>query len=462
MDRLSEWGGPVLVKELRQALRARAFLVWVAVLVLACAWVALFGAAKSHEDFIGPRVLRYDLLGLEALWFGVLPLGAFRSMQTEREGEAWALLQMTGLSARALVWGKWASAVCQGALYSSVMAPYVLFTWYLGGLDLPTILTGLAVIHAVGFLLVAWGAALGTQSGPLVGRMTLQLVMVGVSVLALALGVARTKVETLVVGSVELTHTLVAVAVSLGVGWLLLEGAIADLAVAAEGAVWLARRAVIIVVGLTWVGAGLRVSMGWVDPAELAWASGWQGLGVVVAGSLALAERDGWPRVLGDRGWKRPGALRTFTTWVGLLAGAGAFWWTLLWLQPSVASRLLAFVVATWAYGVWVLSVGVIGGRLTPLRRVGDGAGTRLATLGAVGSAAVLAEVAERLTSARWSPFHGAWTLRQAHVLSPVSGLADFLAGEFRQGEQWMVVVVGVLSAWAAYRVLARRDRERA
>ena len=148
VERALVWAGdrlnPILVKETRQALKSRQFVVtFTLVLLLAWGWsifgVSLIGpsifyAARGFDMFLGYYVI------LAIPLFVVVPFGAFRSLASEREDGTYELLSITTLSPRQIVSGKLGSAVLQMLVYLSAVAPCLAFTYMLRGIDAPTIL----------------------------------------------------------------------------------------------------------------------------------------------------------------------------------------------------------------------------------------------------------------------------------------------------------------------------------
>ncbi|MGH7139314.1 MAG: ABC transporter permease, partial [Pirellulales bacterium] len=139
-DRLN----PILVKETRQALKSRQFVITFT-LVLALAWIwSIFGvamigpsiyfAARGLDMFLG----YYAILAVPLLV--VVPFGAFRSLASEREDGTYELLSITTLKPRQIISGKLGSAVLQMLVYLSAVAPCLAFTYMLRGIDAPTIL----------------------------------------------------------------------------------------------------------------------------------------------------------------------------------------------------------------------------------------------------------------------------------------------------------------------------------
>ena len=82
-ERLAEAAGPIVVKEIRQGLRARVFAIFFGLLLLACVVIALIAAAQydAHSSTdLGPAVFRFFLSALAVVEFFVIPYTAFRAM----------------------------------------------------------------------------------------------------------------------------------------------------------------------------------------------------------------------------------------------------------------------------------------------------------------------------------------------------------------------------------------------
>jgi len=142
--RASEWLNPILVKETRQALKSRQFVVTFT-LVLVCSWAwSMLGVAM-----IGPNIYHgYHGWDMFSGYFVILafpllvivPFGAFRSLASEREDGTYELLSVTTLRPRQIVSGKLGSAVVQMLVYFSAVSPCLAFTYLLKGIDFPTVI----------------------------------------------------------------------------------------------------------------------------------------------------------------------------------------------------------------------------------------------------------------------------------------------------------------------------------
>lgn len=142
-QRAGEYLNPILVKETRQALKSRQFLITFS-LVLLCGWVwsigglvltgTIHGEQGGRELFAG----YFFILGFPLLV--MVPFGAFRSLAAEWEDNTYELLSISALKPHQIVSGKLGSSLLQMAVYLSAIAPCLGFTFLLQGIDLPTIL----------------------------------------------------------------------------------------------------------------------------------------------------------------------------------------------------------------------------------------------------------------------------------------------------------------------------------
>lgn len=136
-DRLN----PVLLKEIRQALRSRTF----AILFPACLAVAVVIAVavlvdSSHKENPGPDVFLPVFVVLEIAALGLVPFSAFQSMAGEWDEGSHDLLVLSHLSPGRIVLGKLLTAAVESALYFCAFLPLLLFTFLLRGVDVRDVL----------------------------------------------------------------------------------------------------------------------------------------------------------------------------------------------------------------------------------------------------------------------------------------------------------------------------------
>jgi hypothetical protein len=132
----------ILVKETRQSLKSRQFVVTFMLLLAASWFVAVFGMLLAGDDIefgAGGRILFsvfYFVLSVATLI--IIPFGAFRSLQSERDLNTFELLNITTLSPRQIVWGKLLSSLVQLFIFYSAITPFIAVSSLLPGFDSPT------------------------------------------------------------------------------------------------------------------------------------------------------------------------------------------------------------------------------------------------------------------------------------------------------------------------------------
>jgi hypothetical protein len=152
LERIGEWLNPILVKECRQALKSKQFVITFA-LVLLCAWlwsiagIAMLGPGVYYS-FDGPEMFYGYYMILAFPLLVVVPYGAFRSLAGEREDRTFELLSITTLRPRQIISGKLASAVVQMLVYLSAVSPCLTFTYMLRGIDVVSIVFILLYLFA--------------------------------------------------------------------------------------------------------------------------------------------------------------------------------------------------------------------------------------------------------------------------------------------------------------------------
>lgn len=171
-ERWGERFNPIVVKETRQALCSRGFPYAFMAMLFICVVASLllvttYGERLYHAE-LGPVFFGWYLGVLLAAVCLVVPLGLFRSVVSEFDGQTFEMLAITTLSPRKIVFGKLKSATVQMGAFYSAAAPFVCFTYLLQGLSIPGILLALAIAYLAG-LSACMGAmmfgSLGKQSG---------------------------------------------------------------------------------------------------------------------------------------------------------------------------------------------------------------------------------------------------------------------------------------------------------
>ncbi|MEX2317821.1 MAG: hypothetical protein WD669_11755 [Pirellulales bacterium] len=180
--RAGDWLNPILVKETRQALKSRQFVVTFVLVLAACWIVTIIGVAAMWP------AIRYSAAGGALLfWYYVIlafpltivvPYAAFRSLAAEREDNTYELLSITTLKPRQIISGKLGSSIAQMAIFFSAVTPCLAFTYLLRGVDLPTIaiLLVYSFFGSLGLSMV--GLLLATLSRQRYGQIFISVVFV--------------------------------------------------------------------------------------------------------------------------------------------------------------------------------------------------------------------------------------------------------------------------------------------
>jgi hypothetical protein len=152
---------PILVKETRQALKSRQFVVTFSLLLFAAiAWTIAGSLLLMPQIYFlpsGPTLLIGYYLVLAVPMLLVVPLAAYRSLEGEIDDGTLELLSVTSLSPRQIVLGKLGSAALQMMMYFVALFPCVAYAYTLRGVDLPTlaILMVLLVVFGLSQTVVA-------------------------------------------------------------------------------------------------------------------------------------------------------------------------------------------------------------------------------------------------------------------------------------------------------------------
>jgi hypothetical protein len=163
-DRLN----PILVKETRQALKSRQFVVTFLIVLVSC-WTASFAVVAIVGPDVyyvasGPRMLYVYAMILAFPLTLIVPFSAFRSLAAEQEENTYELLSITTLTAGQIVTGKLGSAAVQMLVYLCAVTPCIAFTYLLRGVDLPMILFLLTYFVFLSMGLSMLGLLAGTSA----------------------------------------------------------------------------------------------------------------------------------------------------------------------------------------------------------------------------------------------------------------------------------------------------------
>jgi hypothetical protein len=170
--KLDDWLSPILVKELRQGMRARAFvlsflLIQVFLIVLVLGNLAAEGDRNALNFQTG---LFWVIIGFALLL--LMPLRGLVAISQETKNHTMETIMLTRLTAWRVVAGKWSALFAQSLLFVSAVLPYVVLRYFIGGDDVVADFELLLFMLWLSGLLIAASIAL-SASGNVIVRIIL-------------------------------------------------------------------------------------------------------------------------------------------------------------------------------------------------------------------------------------------------------------------------------------------------
>jgi hypothetical protein len=146
---------PMLVKELRQGMRARGFIILFVSFQLLLAFILVSASAASGNDYAGAAAsgIIFTIFGIAVL--GIQPMRGVNALSSEITGNTIEMMVLTRLSASRIVFGKWIAIVSQSALLLVTIVPYLILRYFFGGMNLMGELVLLALIFLSSMALTA-------------------------------------------------------------------------------------------------------------------------------------------------------------------------------------------------------------------------------------------------------------------------------------------------------------------
>lgn len=131
-DRLS----PILVKELRQGLRAKTFIAVFLSLQAVLALILFAASAGSTSGGAGIIISTVIFIFFSIAVLVVQPLRGIGAVSSEIKSNTIDMMVLTRLSATRIVFGKWFALVSQSALLLATVIPYLIYRYVLGEMNL--------------------------------------------------------------------------------------------------------------------------------------------------------------------------------------------------------------------------------------------------------------------------------------------------------------------------------------
>ncbi|MEY4482921.1 MAG: hypothetical protein RL693_373 [Verrucomicrobiota bacterium] len=162
----ADWFSPILVKELRQGLKTRAFVsIFILVQVVMSLLVGL--QLLSMASGAGPGTMStYDGFFWALVWLPllvVMPARGLTCVSEEIKANTLDLVQLTHLSSFRIVLGKWVALVSQTVLLVAAILPYAVLRYFFGEVDVVQDMNNIGVMLAASLVLTAGAIALSSQ-----------------------------------------------------------------------------------------------------------------------------------------------------------------------------------------------------------------------------------------------------------------------------------------------------------
>ncbi len=163
-DKLS----PMLVKELRQGMRARSFTLLFLVFQGLLAFILLTAGSAASSDDAGSFAsgVIFTLFAAAALF--IQPMRGVSALSSEISSNTIEMMVLTRLSAWRIVFGKWIAIVSQTALILVTIIPYLILRYFFGGMNLAGEMVFLGLLFLTSMALTAIMVGLSGNSTKLV------------------------------------------------------------------------------------------------------------------------------------------------------------------------------------------------------------------------------------------------------------------------------------------------------
>ena len=183
-QQVATWLNPILIKEARQSLKSRQFLITFFLLLAASCFWTIVGVVTNAPDVYyvptGESLLAGYYLILAIPLIGMVPLAAHRSLAAEIDDDTFEMLVITQLSSVRIVMGKLNSAMLQMMVYFAAIVPCLAFSYLLRGVNLPTIVMLIGIVFFTALLVTSFALMLATLAPHRTGQTLALLGLLGV------------------------------------------------------------------------------------------------------------------------------------------------------------------------------------------------------------------------------------------------------------------------------------------
>lgn len=174
-DRLS----PMLVKELRQGLRTKAFIGVFLTLQIVLGIILLGAGTTSSSDQAGSTISNIIFLFFAISVIIIQPMRGISTLSSEIKDNTIDMMVLTRLSAWRIVTGKWSAIVSQSALILVTIIPYLILRYFFGGMNLIGEIVFLALIFITSAALTAITVGLSAMPSIILRMLPLIFIPIG-------------------------------------------------------------------------------------------------------------------------------------------------------------------------------------------------------------------------------------------------------------------------------------------
>lgn len=181
--RIVDWANPILVKELRQSLKSKQFVVTFMLLVTVAWLVSVFGLLMFQQHVQYGPAGRYFFVGfyvaLAVATLLIVPFGSFRSLQSERDFNTFEILSVTTITPQQIVHGRLLSSLVQCLIFYSAITPFIAFASTMQGFDAPKAAYILVVTLLMSMMLSMASLMISTLSKQRATQGLFSLILIG-------------------------------------------------------------------------------------------------------------------------------------------------------------------------------------------------------------------------------------------------------------------------------------------
>jgi len=175
---------PMLVKELRQGLRAKTFIGVFLSLQIFLGVMLLSAGASATSDRVGTTISAIIFTFFAVAVLIIQPLRGVTALSSEIKGNTIDMMVLTRLSAWRIIFGKWVALVSQSGLLLATIVPYLILRYFFGGMNLFAEIIFLGMMFLTSMGLTAITVGLSGSSSILIRGL---LPVIGVPILMISL-----------------------------------------------------------------------------------------------------------------------------------------------------------------------------------------------------------------------------------------------------------------------------------